>query len=92
MTQQELPLGQEDDEIEGLSMLVAENLQEGQDPDEIIQQLVDNGWAEDDATGFVQSVQYQVEPVEEKSGGGGLSWLIWIGVIILFRLLSYLFD
>lgn len=93
MTQQDVPIGQEDDEIEGLSMLVAENLQGGEDPDEIIQQLIDNGWEEQDAAGFVHSIQYQVAPVESsESNAGGWSWLIWIGVIILFRLLGYLFD
>ena len=93
MTQQQLPPGQEADEIEALTMLVAENLQEGEDPDEIAQQLVASGWEEDDAIGFVHSIQYQIEPTEETSGGGGgMSWLIWIGIILLFRLLSYLFE
>lgn len=92
MTQRVPPPGQLDDEIEELTILVAENLQNGEDPDEIAQQLVENGWAEEDAIGFVDSIQYRIQPEEESSGGGGMSWLIWIGIILLFRLLSYLFD
>ena len=92
MTQQELPPGQDADEIEGLTMLVAENLQDGESPEEIVQQLVSNGWEEDDAIGFVDAIQYQIQPSEESGGGGGWSWLIWIGIILLFKLLSYLFD
>jgi len=92
MTQPELPPGQEADEIEGLTMLVSENLQDGESPDEIVQQLVSNGWEEDDAIGFVDAIQYQIQPSEESGGGAGMSWLIWIGIILLFKFLSYLFD
>jgi hypothetical protein len=92
MTQQELPPGQEADEIEGLTMLVAENLQDGESPEKIVQQLVSNGWEEDDAIGFVDEIQYQIQPLEKSGGGGGMSWLIWIGIILLFKFLSYLFD
>ena len=92
MTQQELPPGQEVDEIEDLTMLVAKNLQEGESPEEIVQQLVSNGWEEDDAIGFVDAIQYQIQPNEGSGSGGGMSWLGWIGIILLFRLLSYLFG
>ena len=92
MTQQVPPPGQLDDEIEELTILVAENLQNGEDADEIAQQLVNNGWNEEDAVDFVESIQYRIEPEEESGGWSGMSWLIWIGIILLFRMLSYLFD
>ena len=92
MTQQELPPGQEVDEIEDLTMLVAKNLQEGESLEEIVQQLVSSGWEEDDAIGFVDAIQYQIQPNERSGSGGGMSWLGWIGIIVLFRLLSYLFG
>jgi hypothetical protein len=94
MSQQGPPPGQEDDEIQGLAILVAENLQKGESPQEIAQQLVENGWEEDDAVGFVGSIQRQLESHQQsgRGGGGGMGWLIWIGAILLINALSYLFN
>lgn len=90
---QQLPPGQEDDEIEGLAILVAENLQKGESPEEIVQQLTESGWEEQDAIGFVSSIKHQLEePQHVSQGGGGMGWLVWLGGILLINLLSYLFN
>ncbi len=90
------PPGQSDDEIQPLAILVVENLQEGKDPEEIIQQLVDSGWTEDDAIGFVGSIQTQMlqsQPSHaESKEGEGTGWLVWIGGALLFYLMRYLFG
>ncbi|MFT5299452.1 MAG: hypothetical protein ACI87E_004980 [Mariniblastus sp.] len=90
------PPGQDDDEIEALTQLVAENLADGESPDEIAEQLIASGWSEDDAMGFVHSIQHQLgaaqnshTPAESSQGRG---WLLWIGVFVVFRILSYLFK
>lgn len=90
------PPGQDDDEIEALTQLVAENLADGENPDEIAEQLIASGWDEDDAMGFVHSIQLQLvasqhsHTTSESSEGRG--WLLWIGVFVVFRILSYLFQ
>ena len=89
------PPGQSDDEIEALAMLVAENLQSGESPAEIVEQLVGNGWEENDAIGFVGSIQQQLsQPAQysQEGGGEGMGWLLWIGGVLLINLLSYLFG
>ena len=94
MSQQEPPPGQEDDEIEGLAMLVAENLQKGESPEEIAEQLVESGWEQNDAIGFVGSIQRQLESHQQSGGRGseGMGWLVWIGGILLINALSYVFN
>ncbi len=89
---QEPPPGQEDDEIEGLALLVAENLQKGESPEKIAQQLVDNGWEHNDAVGFVASIQRQLAAHQKSGGGEGMGWLLWIGGVLLINLLSYLLN
>lgn len=93
MTQESAP-GQDDDEIQDLAMLVAENLAKGESPDAIAQQLVDSGWEAEDANSFVSSIQYQLAQAQRSQGGGGegMGWLLWIGGILGINLLSYLFN
>lgn len=89
----ELPPGQDQKEIQGLVMLVAENLQKGEAPEDIAQQLIENGWSEDEANGFVASIQQQLEGQHaQHQGDGGGGWLIWIGIILGINLASYLFG
>ena len=89
---QELPPGQDQQEIEGLAMLVAENLNKGENPDGIEKQLVENGWEEQDAHQFVKSIQHQLAQARQQQRSGGGGWLVWIGVILGINLLSYLFN
>ena len=94
----ELPLpGQSDDEIQALAQMVADNLAEGESPDEIAKQLVDTGgWKLEDAHGFVESIQLRMLNTQHASsgsgGGEGMGWLVWIGAIVLINALSYVFN
>ncbi len=59
------------------------------------QQLVENGWEKEDAEEFVGSIATQMAAArtrQKASGGGGTSWLIWIGLLLLINLLSYIFN
>jgi hypothetical protein len=90
---QELPLGQESDEIQGLTEVVAESLAKGDDPAAIAQKLIDGGWEPDQANAFVASIHQQIyenaNAGQEKESGG---WLLWIGGILGINFLSWLFD
>ncbi|MEM7314444.1 MAG: hypothetical protein AAF497_14950 [Planctomycetota bacterium] len=82
-----------ENEIQELAELVASNLNEGGDPEEITQQLVNSGWERDKAAGFVGHIQNQLAAAHSQSGGGGGgSWLIWIGLLIFINVLSQIFG
>jgi hypothetical protein len=90
---QELPLGQDADEIQGLSRVVAESLANGEDPESVAQKLIDTGWEPDQANGFVGSIQQQMlEPQKTAGGSESNGWLIWFGGIIGINFLSWLFN
>jgi hypothetical protein len=92
----ELPLGQETDEIQGLTQVVAESLARGDDPSAIAQKLIDSGWEPDQAHAFVGSIHQQMYENAPSAAGGqeGESggWLLWIGGILGINFLSWLFD
>ena len=72
---------------------MSEQLSDGRSQKQVAKQLVDSGWDQDNADEFVAAVNTQMSEAGAKSGGGGgKSWLIWIGALLLINLLSYLFD
>lgn len=94
---QELPPGQDADEIQGLTQVVAESLSNGEDPEKVAQQLIDSGWEADDANGFVASIQlHMLEAENAHANTGGDSevqgWLLWAGGIIGINFLSWMFN
>ena len=90
---QELPLGQEADEIQGLSQVVAESLANGEDPKSVAQKLVDSGWEPEQAEGFVGSIeQPMLAPQSSGAGSEAKGWMIWAGGIIGINFLSWLFN
>ncbi len=90
---QELPPGQEPDEIHGLAQVVADSLAKGEDPQTITRQLVDSGWEPDQANAFVGSIQQQMFKARSSDGGSeAKGWLIWIGAIVGINLLSWVFN
>jgi hypothetical protein len=95
MADYKLPPGQDADEIEELTEMISENLDEGIDPGQIIGQLVDSGWEEEDAVAFVVSIgranEHPVELVSQSGEKSGYGWLIWVG-FLLFSLLRYFFE
>ncbi|MCA9140209.1 MAG: hypothetical protein KDB00_25735 [Planctomycetales bacterium] len=90
---QELPPGLADDEIHGLTQLVAKSLSEGESPEAVAQKLIDSGWESDQANGFVQSIQFQMMQTQDRGRQSELQgWMIWGGGIILINCLSWMFN
>jgi len=86
----------EPEEMQMLAIMVAEALQEGDSYEEIATDLVNGGWTQEEADQFVVAIDYQLNAVEASSssssaGEGNWGWLIWIGIFILFKILSRLF-
>ena len=89
----------EDEEKDALAQLVAEALLNGESRESVLADLSDNGVPEDEAEELVTVVELQLLPIDvdlrqsESSGSseGGWGWLIWILVIVGFRILSALF-
>ena len=80
-----------------LAHLVAEALERGDSRESVIADLSKNGLPDDDAEELVNLVEYQMYqidtgPAQHGGGGEGMSWLIWVGAIILIRILSQLFN
>lgn len=91
---QELPPGQEDDEIQGLAEIVAKSLHEGETPQDISGKLVDSGWEPEEAERFVYSIKHHIEHPQESDGGGSelQGWMVWAGGLLLINGLSWAFN
>ena len=90
---QELPPGQEADEIEDLTQIVADSLAKGEPPETIAMTLVDSGWEAEEALAYVDSIQHQMSQPRQTAGSSELQgWLIWGGGILLVNFLSWLFN
>jgi hypothetical protein len=85
------------EEQQELAGLIAESLAKGETPEEISQKLVENGWEQEAADEFVNTVAHYVASAERSASysrgwDGGMSWAVWIGVILFINLLSWLFN
>ena len=90
---QDLPPGLADDEIEGLTQLVAESLAKGEDPQAVAQQLIDSGWEPDQANGFVSMIHEQMLRRHDTGGQSqAMGWMVWLGVILGINFLSWIFN
>ena len=88
---------EEQQEQEALAGLVAESLARGEQPAEISKQLVNNGWEQSAADDFVNLVALHLASAERgaaqsSDSGGGMGWLVSIGVLLLINFLSYVFN
>ena len=85
-------------ELDDLAGLVAESLAKGEKPADISQQLVNNGWEQAAADEFVGSIGQHLAHAQRTAaqssagGGGGMGWLVWIGLLLFINLLSWLFN
>lgn len=90
----------EDNEMQQLAMLVAKALNDGDSPQEVVAELVNNGMEQNEAEELVAIVEMQLyqaqHPTHHQGGGGGggegMGWIIWIGLIIGFNVLSQIFN
>ena len=86
------------EELDALARLVAESLAKGEKAADISAQLVNSGWEQADADNFVARIALHLSsaqhsrPVAASGEGGAMGWLIWIGVILLINLRSFLFG
>ena len=84
------------EEMQELAQLVADALYSGESREKVIGDLVNNGWDEESANGFVSSVEQVIYAEHQQTsghdGGGGLGWLVWIGALLVINGLSYVFN
>jgi len=71
---------------------VAESLAQGQSRSQVTAQLVESGWTQEASDQLVGEVEQHLSQAESKGEGSGMGWLIWIGLLLLINLLSYLFN
>ncbi len=85
---------QDDRAIEQAANTAAAGLRSGRPRASVVQDLVENGWAEPEAQEFVLSVEtaMQENPTDGGNGGGAASWAAWIAGLLIFNALSYAFD
>lgn len=96
MADQELS-PEDQQELNELAGMVAESLSKGEKPADITKQLVNSGWEQAEADQFVSSIGQQLVKVQQsgaQSGdeGGGMGWLVWIGLLLLINFLSWVFG
>lgn len=91
-------IGPEDitpEEFEQLGMLIWEAVARGDDREEIIADLTSAGWEEEDAAQYVDEMTHAYHHAVAASSSqsdGGMGWLVWIGGLILFNVLSQVFG
>ena len=104
MSQEELT-PEEQEAMNQTANAVANALLGGQTIQQVVRTLVDQGWSEEDAAGFVNQVQSHITKGQQSSrasagsdsaargsGNALTGWLGFIGVLILINFLSYVFD
>jgi len=85
----------QDDEMQELTVLVAEALLEGESREQVVADLAHNGLGDEEAEKLVRNVEHQLYQVQTSAGevdGGdsGMGWLIWIAIAIGAKLLSWI--
>ncbi len=87
---------EDQEELNQVAQLVAKSLSEGKSQADIASQLVANGWDQETAETFVSNIAISLANAQshaaQSSGGGGMGWLVWIGLLLFINLLSYLFN
>ena len=83
------------EEFEQLAEMIAEALVEGEDRNKLAQDLTNGGWNEQEANSFVSYIEdqlYASQHQQAHASGGDYSWLLWIGGLIGFNVLSHIFG
>jgi hypothetical protein len=84
---------QDDAAIQNAAKKVASGLAAGRPRTSVAQDLVADGWSHEDANSFVASVEEALlEDPPSSRGSAVKGWLFWIGALLLFNLLSWLFE
>jgi hypothetical protein len=82
------------EEFSQLAEMIAEALVEGEDRGKLAQDLINGGWNPNEAQAFVSYVEDQLfaEHHQQAQPTGDYSWLLWIGGLIGFNVLSHIFG
>ena len=84
---------QDDAAIQNAAKKAASGLAAGRPRTAVAQDLVADGWSQEEAHALVASVE---DARQEISSSGGRSavrgWMFWIGLLVVFNLLSWLFG
>lgn len=90
------PSREDEAEAQELAILVAQALANGESRESVIADLTNNGWDPAEANEYVTTIEYHLAEARSRQGGAGggegMGWLLWIGGLLLFNLLSYLFN
>ena len=83
----------DDAAIEDAAKKIATGLAAGRPRTAVAQDLVADGWSQEDANSLVTSVQAAMQEEPASGGGNGVgSWVIWLGALVVINLLSWAFD
>ena len=99
---------QDDAALEQAAEKVVDALSSGRSEESVAQDLVATGWKKHEATEFVthvgallqektadlqqQSALREARPAQKSTGSGAMGWLVWIGILVLFNLMSWAFG
>lgn len=83
---------QDDAALEDAAKKAASGLASGRPRTSVAQDLVNDGWSQEDANSFVASVEEAMHENSSSGGGSGVGgWVWWIGALVIFNLLSWQF-
>ncbi len=88
----------EAEEIQELSELVFEAIARGDSRESVLADLSQNGISDEVAEELVVMAELKIFEIETVSANpaneddGGMSWLIWVGLIVGYKILSLLFN
>ena len=92
MTENNISL--QENELQELSVLVAEALIRGESREQVVADLANNGIDDEEAEVLVSTVEHQLYQIETQVGpvdaGNGMGWLIWIAIGIGAKIFSLL--
>jgi len=92
MTENNISL--QENELQELSVLVAEALIRGESREQVVADLANNGIDDEEAEVLVSTVEHQLYQVETQvspvDDGNGMGWLIWIAIGIGAKIFSLL--
>lgn len=93
MSEQEMSQDEVVDQIYGYA---ADLKKAGQTDIQIIKALQEKGLDAESSKTVVDNLNNMIAErqaeIEEEEGGSGMGWLIWIGILILVNVLSFVFD
>ncbi|MCP4522530.1 MAG: hypothetical protein GY827_12690 [Cytophagales bacterium] len=101
MSEEQLTEEQQQEVVKQIYQEAAELKQQGKTDDEIVATLKEKGLDAEMAASVVQNLNAMIEErkaannpyvEDDDDGDSAWGWLIWIGILVVVNLLSYIFD